>query len=166
MTVRVTAKTMPGKSIGVERELRWRIKQALDEAGIRMIGAIVPAWTARRRGPRRRGGLLRLRLGDLPAVPGDHSDPAADEPEQVAADAEGALHRNPVERPSASRCDGHFCLSFLLQGSWALISARVMTLPSCVTNSPSARSTDSSSARSTYPDPFTVLSFLTCLVST
>ncbi len=40
MTVRVTAKTMPGKSIGVERELRWRIKQALDEAGIRMIGAI------------------------------------------------------------------------------------------------------------------------------
>ncbi|MFJ9570383.1 mechanosensitive ion channel family protein [Streptomyces bacillaris] len=40
MTVRVTAKTMPGKSIGVERELRWRIKQALDDAGIRMIGAV------------------------------------------------------------------------------------------------------------------------------
>ncbi len=40
MTVRVTAKTMPGKSVGVERELRWRIKQALDDAGIRMIGAI------------------------------------------------------------------------------------------------------------------------------
>ncbi|MFH9468511.1 mechanosensitive ion channel family protein [Streptomyces clavifer] len=39
MTVRVTAKTMPGKSLGVERELRWRIKQALDSAGIRMIGA-------------------------------------------------------------------------------------------------------------------------------
>ncbi|MFF7007891.1 mechanosensitive ion channel family protein [Streptomyces fimicarius] len=42
MTVRVTAKTMPGKSVGVERELRWRIKQALDDAGIRMIGAIPP----------------------------------------------------------------------------------------------------------------------------
>ncbi|MFD3960995.1 MULTISPECIES: mechanosensitive ion channel family protein [Streptomyces] len=40
MTIRVTAKTMPGKSIGVERELRWRIKQALDDAGIRMIGAV------------------------------------------------------------------------------------------------------------------------------
>ncbi|MET9925614.1 MULTISPECIES: mechanosensitive ion channel family protein [unclassified Streptomyces] len=40
MTVRVTAKTMPGKSVGVERELRWRIKQALDDAGIRMIGAV------------------------------------------------------------------------------------------------------------------------------
>ncbi|MFB7913455.1 mechanosensitive ion channel family protein [Streptomyces sp. NPDC056061] len=41
MTVRVAAKTMPGKAVGVERELRWRIKQALDEAGIRMAG--VPA---------------------------------------------------------------------------------------------------------------------------
>ncbi|MFD9498756.1 mechanosensitive ion channel family protein [Streptomyces sp. NPDC060035] len=40
MTVRVTAKTMPGKSLGVERELRWRIKQALDSAGIRMVGAV------------------------------------------------------------------------------------------------------------------------------
>ncbi|MET9589692.1 mechanosensitive ion channel family protein [Streptomyces sp. NPDC006516] len=40
MTVRVTAKTMPGKSLGVERELRWRIKQALDAAGIRMVGAV------------------------------------------------------------------------------------------------------------------------------
>ena len=40
MTVRVTAKTMPGKSLGVERELRWRIKQALDDAGIRMVGAL------------------------------------------------------------------------------------------------------------------------------
>ncbi|MEU2904425.1 mechanosensitive ion channel family protein [Streptomyces globisporus] len=40
MTVRVTAKTMPGKSLGVERELRWRIKQALEDAGIRMIGVL------------------------------------------------------------------------------------------------------------------------------
>jgi len=40
MTVRVTAKTMPGKSLGVERELRWRIKQTLDAAGIRMIGPL------------------------------------------------------------------------------------------------------------------------------
>ncbi|MFF4855644.1 mechanosensitive ion channel family protein [Streptomyces rubiginosohelvolus] len=40
MTVRVTAKTMPGKSLGVERELRWRIKQALEDTGIRMIGVL------------------------------------------------------------------------------------------------------------------------------
>ncbi|WP_299527511.1 mechanosensitive ion channel family protein [uncultured Streptomyces sp.] len=40
MTVRVTAKTMPGKALGVERELRWRVKRALDEAGIRMVGAV------------------------------------------------------------------------------------------------------------------------------
>ncbi|MFV8128469.1 mechanosensitive ion channel family protein [Streptomyces syringium] len=38
MVVRVSAKTMPGKALGVERELRWRIKQALDEAGIRIVG--------------------------------------------------------------------------------------------------------------------------------
>lgn len=40
MTVRVSAKTMPGKALGVERELRWRIKQGLDEAGIRMVGGV------------------------------------------------------------------------------------------------------------------------------
>ncbi|XIE78544.1 mechanosensitive ion channel family protein [Streptomyces sp. SBR177] len=40
MTVRVSAKTMPGKKLGVERELRWRIKRALDEAGIRIVGGI------------------------------------------------------------------------------------------------------------------------------
>ncbi|MEV4870862.1 mechanosensitive ion channel family protein [Streptomyces syringium] len=39
MVVRVSAKTMPGKALGVERELRWRIKQSLDEAGIRIVGA-------------------------------------------------------------------------------------------------------------------------------
>ncbi|MFG2647043.1 mechanosensitive ion channel family protein [Streptomyces sp. NPDC048436] len=40
MVVRVTAKTMPGKSLGVERELRWRIKRAFDEAGIRIVGGL------------------------------------------------------------------------------------------------------------------------------
>ncbi|MCX5343554.1 mechanosensitive ion channel family protein [Streptomyces atratus] len=38
MTVRVNAKTMPGKALGVERELRWRIKRSFDQAGIRMAG--------------------------------------------------------------------------------------------------------------------------------
>ncbi|WP_327175843.1 mechanosensitive ion channel family protein [Streptomyces sp. NBC_01335] len=42
MTVRVTAKTMPGKALAVERELRWRIKRSLDEAGISMIGTVPP----------------------------------------------------------------------------------------------------------------------------
>lgn len=37
MTVRVSAKTMPGKALGVERELRWRVKQALDERGIEIV---------------------------------------------------------------------------------------------------------------------------------
>lgn len=40
MTVRVSAKTMPGKALGVERELRWRIKRGLDEAGIRIVGGL------------------------------------------------------------------------------------------------------------------------------
>ncbi|MFC5143726.1 mechanosensitive ion channel family protein [Streptomyces aureoversilis] len=38
VVVRVSAKTMPGKALGVERELRWRIKQALDTEGIRIVG--------------------------------------------------------------------------------------------------------------------------------
>ncbi|MHC0433076.1 mechanosensitive ion channel family protein [Streptomyces sp. O3] len=38
MVIHVSAKTMPGKAVGVERELRWRIKQALDAAGIRIVG--------------------------------------------------------------------------------------------------------------------------------
>ena len=38
MIVQVTARTMPGKALGVERELRWRIKKALDEAGIQLVG--------------------------------------------------------------------------------------------------------------------------------
>ncbi|MET9517654.1 mechanosensitive ion channel family protein [Streptomyces sp. NPDC002994] len=41
MVVRVSAKTMPGKALGVERELRWRIKQAFDRAGIRIVGGPV-----------------------------------------------------------------------------------------------------------------------------
>ncbi|MDQ0943507.1 mechanosensitive ion channel family protein [Streptomyces sp. V1I1] len=43
MTIRVSAKTMPGKALGVERELRWRIKQAFDTAGIRIVGGLPPA---------------------------------------------------------------------------------------------------------------------------
>ncbi|MFD9092358.1 mechanosensitive ion channel family protein [Streptomyces collinus] len=38
MVVRVTARTMPGKSVTVERELRWRIKRAFDAASIRIVG--------------------------------------------------------------------------------------------------------------------------------
>jgi len=40
MVVHVSAKTMPGKAIGVERELRWRVKRAFDAAGIRIVGGI------------------------------------------------------------------------------------------------------------------------------
>ncbi|GGW37138.1 mechanosensitive ion channel protein MscS [Streptomyces lucensis JCM 4490] len=38
MVVRVSARTMPGKSVTVERELRWRIKRAFDAADIRIVG--------------------------------------------------------------------------------------------------------------------------------
>ncbi|MEU3277834.1 mechanosensitive ion channel family protein [Streptomyces antibioticus] len=38
MVVRVAAKTMPGKSLSVERELRWRIKRAFDAADIDIVG--------------------------------------------------------------------------------------------------------------------------------
>jgi small conductance mechanosensitive channel len=34
LVLKVTAKTQPGKALAVERELRWRIKRALDAAGI------------------------------------------------------------------------------------------------------------------------------------
>ncbi|MFC8201850.1 mechanosensitive ion channel domain-containing protein [Streptomyces sp. NPDC060006] len=40
MVVRVSAKTMPGKALSVERELRWRIKQAFDRVGIRIVGGL------------------------------------------------------------------------------------------------------------------------------
>jgi len=38
MIVRVSAKTMPGKALTVERELRWRIKRAFDAADIPIVG--------------------------------------------------------------------------------------------------------------------------------
>lgn len=44
--IQVQVRTMPGKSIGVERELRWRIREALLAAGVVMSdvppGAMVP----------------------------------------------------------------------------------------------------------------------------
>jgi small conductance mechanosensitive channel len=40
MVVRVSAKTMPGKALAVERELRWRIKLAFDEAHIPIVGGL------------------------------------------------------------------------------------------------------------------------------
>ncbi|MFC9431144.1 MULTISPECIES: mechanosensitive ion channel family protein [unclassified Streptomyces] len=43
VTVRVSAKTMPGQALRVERELRWRIKLAFDEAGIRIVGGVPAA---------------------------------------------------------------------------------------------------------------------------
>ncbi|MGW0879330.1 mechanosensitive ion channel family protein [Streptomyces sp. NPDC002671] len=43
MVVRVSARTMPGKSVGVERELRWRIKRAFDAASIRIVGGVTAA---------------------------------------------------------------------------------------------------------------------------
>ncbi|KRV47900.1 mechanosensitive ion channel protein MscS [Wenjunlia vitaminophila] len=41
MVVQVQARTMPGKALAAARELRWRIKRAFDEAGIRIVGTVV-----------------------------------------------------------------------------------------------------------------------------
>ncbi|GAA3498140.1 mechanosensitive ion channel family protein [Streptomyces prasinosporus] len=43
MVMRVSGKTMPGKSLTVERELRWRVKRAFDAAGIRIVGGATAA---------------------------------------------------------------------------------------------------------------------------
>ncbi|MGW3650884.1 mechanosensitive ion channel family protein [Streptomyces sp. NPDC000878] len=43
MIIHLSAKTMPGKSLTVERELRWRVKRALDAAGIRIMGGATVA---------------------------------------------------------------------------------------------------------------------------
>ncbi|MFR0352640.1 mechanosensitive ion channel family protein [Streptomyces sediminimaris] len=43
MVVHVSARTMPGKDRTVERELRWRIKRALDAADIRVVGGATAA---------------------------------------------------------------------------------------------------------------------------
>ncbi|MGW1372727.1 mechanosensitive ion channel family protein [Streptomyces sp. NPDC002446] len=42
VTISVSAKTMPGKAAGVERELRWRIKRALDSAGVHLAPRPLP----------------------------------------------------------------------------------------------------------------------------
>lgn len=43
MVVRLSAKTMPGKALSVERELRWRVKRAFDAAQIRIVGGVEAA---------------------------------------------------------------------------------------------------------------------------
>ncbi|WP_424215558.1 mechanosensitive ion channel family protein [Streptomyces sp. BI20] len=43
MTVKISAKTMPGQQFAVERELRWRVKEAFDAAGIGIIGGLPEA---------------------------------------------------------------------------------------------------------------------------
>ncbi|UQA95371.1 mechanosensitive ion channel family protein [Streptomyces halobius] len=42
VTLSVSAKAMPGKALGIERELRWRIKRALDAADIRLAPRPAP----------------------------------------------------------------------------------------------------------------------------
>ncbi|GEB50944.1 mechanosensitive ion channel family protein [Streptomyces cacaoi] len=65
MRLRVSAKTMPGKSLGTERELRWRIKKALDGRGIRIVDEQSLALESGR-------GAVDLGKGDAagPRVPG------------------------------------------------------------------------------------------------
>ncbi|MGW7515929.1 mechanosensitive ion channel family protein [Streptomyces sp. NPDC054796] len=71
MVIRVSAKTMPGKALGVERELRWRIKQALDRRGIRIVDeeSLALEAAAGRQGERGARGEGRVELGKGSGVP-------------------------------------------------------------------------------------------------
>ncbi|MEU1267155.1 mechanosensitive ion channel family protein [Streptomyces sp. NPDC005799] len=73
MVVRISAKTMPGKSLAVERELRWRVKRAFDAADIRIVGGETAVATALDPAP----------ATETVAAPSAHSDP--DSPQSAAA---------------------------------------------------------------------------------
>ncbi|MFG2434389.1 mechanosensitive ion channel family protein [Streptomyces sp. NPDC048508] len=72
MVVRVSAKTMPGKALSVERELRWRIKRAFDEADIRIVGGVAAAHEEEPIDP-----------SESVAAPSAHSNPTS--PQSLAA---------------------------------------------------------------------------------
>ncbi|SEP57896.1 mechanosensitive ion channel family protein [Streptomyces radiopugnans] len=79
MVIRVSAKTMPGKALPVERELRWRIKRALDARGIRMVDEESLAALRRLEGEPDAPGHGRTRLEKGPArglEKGPAKDPA------------------------------------------------------------------------------------------
>ncbi|MCT2590492.1 mechanosensitive ion channel family protein [Streptomyces sp. N2-109] len=59
MVVRVSVRTMPDEALGVERELRWRIKRELDRRGIRIVDDESLALEAARR-PANDSGPVRL----------------------------------------------------------------------------------------------------------
>ncbi|MFI6434736.1 mechanosensitive ion channel family protein [Streptomyces sp. NPDC050759] len=85
MVVRVSAKTMPGKSLTVERELRWRIKRAFDAADIRIVGGA--------------GGLTDAEAADpteAVAAPSVFSN--SESPQAAAA---SPLTPAPAQRPAA-----------------------------------------------------------------
>lgn len=50
VVIRAQARTMPGQASAVERELRWRIRQAFEEAGIVITGGASAATAAREPG--------------------------------------------------------------------------------------------------------------------
>ncbi len=83
MVVRVSAKTMPGKSLGVERELRWRIKRAFDAAGIKIVGGPAVAVEADEDGPA------------APAVAAPSAYASATSPQSLAA--------SPIPPPNMSK---------------------------------------------------------------
>ena len=94
MIVRVSAKTMPGKSLGVERELRWRIKRALRRGGHRDRRRRTAAAVEEAEWPTRRPRWLPPSALRQPRVP---AGPAA----QPLAPAAG------VAQPGTSARTGH-----------------------------------------------------------
>ncbi|NBE52018.1 mechanosensitive ion channel family protein [Streptomyces boluensis] len=83
MIIKLTAKTMPGKALGVERELRWRIKEAFDAAGIRIVGRMALAAEEDEEG------------GSAPAVSAPSAYASTTSPQSMAA--------SPIAPPSLNK---------------------------------------------------------------
>lgn len=85
VTISVSAKTMPGKALGVERELRWRIKHALDAAGVHLAPRPAPEDEEEEATDpaARHGRPLGPQQPAVPAVHGDQPDHVAVEDGEV-----------------------------------------------------------------------------------
>jgi small conductance mechanosensitive channel len=84
VVIRAQAKTMPGKASAVARELRWRIKNAFDEAGIVVVG-----------------GTPAAAVEDTEAPPADPALPSATAAAPSSAPTGAASPKTPAAPPAA-----------------------------------------------------------------
>ena len=130
MVVRVSAKTMPGKSLAVERELRWRIKRAFDAAGIRDRSAAARGRRTSDGRPTRRPAVAAPSALANPASPqslaASRSRPRRAQPrtEVATPPAAGAAPRPAPRRPRSGRATA------APSGDRALDAAPARRLPS------------------------------------